>query len=252
MSAGSILVEKDTCIAIVTIHSPGNKNALSVGLADELFRALERTSREEDVRVVVLTGSGACFCAGGDIKEMAEAENKPQHLGLLAEGVQRCSLKIRTMPQPVIGAVDGPATGAGLSLALACDMLIASQGSFFSSGFINLGLAPGSGTYFLSRLVGYQRACEIVFGGEKIGAENFMEWGIVNRVVGGPSLPEALVLARRLAEKSSSALAESKKILNHAYLAGLEEHFALERKAISSTAATPRFMESCRRFLEKK
>lgn len=254
MEPSLLLVEKLDNIIRITLSRPEKKNAIHTKMAGELVEALEAAEEDEDVRAVILTGAGKAFSAGGDIQEMAEAEDRYSFLGdELAGGIQRCVSQMRSMGKPVIAAVNGNAIGAGMALVLGSDIVIASKDARFSMGFVKIGLAPGCGTYFLSRLVGYQKACELVFYSDVLDAEDAEELGLVNKVVKGDKLEsKALEWAERVTRRPAPAIAVSKRLLNHAYMSGIKEHFAKERDAIGSTGSTKEFDERITAFLSKK
>ncbi|MCK4718468.1 MAG: enoyl-CoA hydratase/isomerase family protein [Thermoplasmata archaeon] len=253
MESELVIVERKGNVSWLILNRPEKKNALTISMTGEIFAALESADADTDVRMVVLTGAGKAFSAGGDIMEMASAEDKPHSLGELAEGVQRCVRKMRSMLKPVLVAVNGHATGAGLALVLGGDLVLASESATFNTGFIRIGLAPGCGTFFLSRLVGYQRACEMVFFGDTFDAEEAYEMGLVNTLVKPENLEaKAMKWAEDLEGRSAEALGMSKRLLNQAYLIGLDKHFVKERNAISETAGTEFFEDKIEAFLHKR
>ena len=147
-------------IAYILLNRPERLNSFDIKLGEELYSALKEIHKKQEIRAVVLKGTGKGFCGGGDVKEMYDAEDKSKFLRDLTKAIHRCVIEMRTMEKPVIAAVNGAAFGAGLSLALACDIIIAVKNAKLGTAFIGIGLAPGCGTQFFTKLVGYQKACE--------------------------------------------------------------------------------------------
>jgi len=248
-----VLSEKKGQVIWITLNRPDKKNAINTPMATELFDELRKADEDPEARVVVIQGAGGVFSAGGDIQEMAEAEDRYKFLGEeLAGGIQKCCRQMRAMKKPVIASVGGAAVGAGMALVLASDIVIAAKDAKLSMGFVKIGLAPGCGTYFLARLVGYQKACEMVFYSDVMDGEDAEELGLVNKATKKEKLEEKTVKwAEKLARRPPAAIATSKRLLNNSYLAGLQEHFAMERDAIGSTGMTDDFDELITNFLSK-
>ena len=216
--ASSVLLEaRDDGIATLVMNRPDRLNALDTTLVRALHDALGRLAKDESVRVVVLTGAGRAFCAGGDlalIGEVRTSEAKRDLELLLASGTEAV-LTMRRMPQPVIAAVNGAAAGAGMNLALAADIRIAAEEAMFGQNFAIIGLFPDfGGTYFLPQLVGPAKAAELFYTGEMIDAKTALQLGIVNQVVPATQLEaEVKSLARKIAEGPSLAIRAVKKTL---------------------------------------
>lgn len=203
--AGSLVLEERAGAAItLRMNRPAKLNALNPELSRALVQALLRAGEDKSVRAVVLTGAGRAFCAGGDVEYMREARARKavQELdALLAIGKEIC-LAITSMPKVVIAAVNGPAAGAGMSLALACDLRIASEQASFTNAFARLGLYPDFGaTFFLPRLVGWSRAAELFYTGRSASAEEACQMGMVGRVCPADRFEEE---TRKLAEQMAS------------------------------------------------
>ena len=190
-----VLSETVEHVTTLTLNRPERLNALGGGMREELFAGLQAADRDPEVRVVVLTGAGRAFCSGGDVKEMAErrgANGGRRVDGQMPPMRDYILALMRSMPKPVIGSINGVAAGAGMNLALGCDMRIASQKAMFTQAFVKRGLHPDwGGTFFLPRLVGTAKACELIFSGDMIGAEEAHRLGIVNRLVPHEELPAA-------------------------------------------------------------
>ncbi len=186
-AAGSLVLEsRDGGVAVLTLNRPDRLNALHVELGRALLAALERVAADDSVRAVVITGAGRAFCAGGDVAQLRDARvRKAAHeLESLLRAGKEITLAIFRMPQPVLAAVNGPAAGAGMSLALACDLRIAVDTASFGMNFAKVGLFPDFGaTYFLPRVAGTSHAAELFYTGEMISAAEAARIGIVNRVV---------------------------------------------------------------------
>src|SRR5947207_2702930 len=222
----------------------------------DLAEALEEAGSAPHVRVVVINGEGRAFCAGGDVQFMAEMidGNNSEEFARILGAARRVILAIRQMTKPVLASIDGPASGAGFNLALACDLRIASATSTFSQSFVKLGFHPDwGGTYFLPRLVASNIACELFFLGDTISATEALRLGLINRVVPAEELgAETRKLAERLRDGPAVSIAAAK----HAVYAS--EHDTLEKMLQYETEAQVRCFESedgregVRAFLEKR
>lgn len=216
--AGPVLLEtKHDGIATLVMNRPDRLNALSNELAIALNEALGRVATDGSVNVVVLTGAGRGFCAGGDLGALGKGHQTgaTHELEPLLRAGMQMVLKIRTMPQPVVAAVNGAAAGAGMNIALAADIRIAAEEATFGQNFAKVGLFPDyGGTYFLPQLVGPSKAAELFYTGDMIDAKTALRVGIVNQVVPGAQL-EATVknLALKLARGPSLAIRAAKKVL---------------------------------------
>jgi len=243
-------------IATVTLCRPDRLNAFVGHMRRDLAEALEDAGSDRNVRVVIITGAGRAFCAGGDIAFMAELmqrRDSEEFSRILGAG-RRVILAIRQMTKPVIAAVNGPASGAGCNLALACDLRIASNTATFSQSFAKVGLHPDwGGTYFLPRLVTPNKACELFFLGESIGAEEALRLGIVNQVVAPEDLESTtLQLAERLRAAPPIALAAAKHAVYMSQAAELEEMLRYETEAQLRCFDSDDGHEGVHAFLEKR
>jgi 2-(1,2-epoxy-1,2-dihydrophenyl)acetyl-CoA isomerase len=216
--AGPVLLEtKRDCIATLVLNRPDRLNALNTELVATLNDALSRLAKDGSVRVIVLTGAGRAFCAGGDLALIGQGHETGALRGLqllLASGTQAV-LTMRTMPQPVIAAVNGAAAGAGMNIALAADIRIAAEEAAFGQNFAKVGLFPDfGGTYFLPQLIGPAKAAELFYTGDMIDARTALRLGIVNNVVPGPQLEaEVNTLAQKIAQGPPLAVRAIKKTL---------------------------------------
>ncbi len=254
-----LLVRIEDGVAVLTMNRPARRNALSPAMLGALGTALEEAEVNDDVACVVLTGAGGAFCAGGDVKAMAESTGSSLDYDALV-AVQRRSQRatsgrLHAMPKPTIAALPGAAAGAGLALALACDLRIAARGAVLTTAFARVGLAGDyGGTWFLSRLVGTARARELYFLSERLSAEEAERLGIVNRVVDDERLEEeTLALATRLVAGPHVALAYMKENLNRAENGDeLGECMDLEATHHLRTALTEDHREAAVAFAEKR
>jgi enoyl-CoA hydratase/carnithine racemase len=194
--------------------------------------ALSVAESSPEVRSVVITGEGGLFSAGGNLQRLNNNRQlPPEHQAQSIEGLHNWIEAIRTFPKPVIAAVEGPAAGAGFSLALACDMIVAARNSIFVMAYSNIALSPdGGGTWSLSRTLPRQLATELLMMGERIGAERLNQLGLVNKLTEpGQALGTALTLASQLNQRAPNALASIKELLNEADGATLNHQLSLER-----------------------
>jgi len=212
-----VLEQKHEGIAVLVMNRPDRLNALNNDLAVALNDALGRIAEDDSVGVLVITGGGRAFCAGGDLALIGKgrASGATHELEPLLRSGMQAVLKIRTMPQPVIAAVNGPAAGAGMNIALAADIRIAAQEATFGQNFAKVGLFPDfGGTYFLPQLVGPAKAAELFYTGDMIDAKTALSLGIVNRVVPAAQLEaEVKLLAQKIAEGPPVAIRAVKKSL---------------------------------------
>ena len=244
-------------VCTITLNRSDVLNAFNDTLTDELARALKDASRNKEVRVVVITGSGRAFSSGqdlGDLKEKYVSGYEP-HLG---EDLQRrynpIIKTIHSMEKPVIAAINGVAAGAGCSLALACDLRIASTDASFIEVFVNVGLIPDSGsTWVLPRLIGLGRAMELCCTGRKVDAEEALAIGMVNQVVPSGELDDATrKMACRIASLPAKSIALTKRLLNQSFENDLAEQLAQESYAQETAGRTHDHFEGVVAFIEKR
>jgi enoyl-CoA hydratase/carnithine racemase len=217
---------------ILTLSNPEHRNALGPEMYAAGVEALSVAESSPEVRSVVITGEGGLFSAGGNLQRLNNNRQlPPEHQAQSIEGLHNWIEAIRTFPKPVIAAVEGPAAGAGFSLALACDMIVAARNSIFVMAYSNIALSPdGGGTWSLSRTLPRQLATELLMMGERIGAERLNQLGLVNKLTEpGQALGIALTLASQLNQRAPNALASIKELLNEADSATLNHQLSLER-----------------------
>jgi 2-(1,2-epoxy-1,2-dihydrophenyl)acetyl-CoA isomerase len=256
MEYRSILYNKESGKATVTLNRPRALNALNREIIDELLHALGEAAQDREVKVLILTGAGRAFCFGADISEFTrqrEAGTSDSAL-LLLEKVQEIIRLLTGMPKPVIAGINGFATGLGLDLALACDLRIAAERAKLAEAYISIGLVPdGGGTFLLPRLVGLARAAAMIFTGDPLGAAEAERLGLVNRVVPTDELPKEIeILADRLARSPSLALGLAKQALWKNLQGTLESSLQIEAQSQKACLASEDHREAVRAFLEKR
>ena len=217
---------------VLTLSNPEHRNALGPEMYAAGVEALNAAETSPDVRSVVITGEGSLFSAGGNLQRLqANRQLPPDVQAQSIEGLHGWIEAVRTFPKPVIAAVEGAAAGAGFSLALACDLIVAAEDAVFVMAYSNIALSPdGGATWSLSRALPRQLATELLMLGERAGARRLQELGVVNRLATpGAALDEALALAERLNDRAPNALASIKELMNDADGAMLSRHLASER-----------------------
>jgi len=257
MTYECLLYEVKDRIATLTLNRPERLNALGDTLREDLYHALMKSAADPDVGVLVITGAGRGFCSGGDVKSMNERQQGTQVQALserIAPLRDRVVLAMRDCPKPIIAAVNGAAVGAGMNLALACDMRIASSAAKFSQAFVKRGLAPDwGGSWLLPRIVGTAKASELIFTGDSIDAAEALELGIVNAVVPSEELmAEAYRLARKIAAGPPVAIALSKRAIYHNQDVDLRAGLEFETFAQGLCRETEDAKEGVRAFMEKR
>jgi 2-(1,2-epoxy-1,2-dihydrophenyl)acetyl-CoA isomerase len=242
---------RDGAVLTITLNRPDVLNAFNADMHRALGGALKE-ARAPDVRAVVITGAGRGFCVGQDLTEFREA---PGDIGSRLRGNYHPNiLAIRALEKPVLAAVNGPAAGAGLSLACACDLRVAADDATFVPAFINIGLVPDSGgTYFVRRLLGTARAFEWLTSGRRLTAAEAHAWGLVSEVVESDRLADrAAELAAELAAMPTRGIAMTKRLLDRAEQTTLEEQLELEAQLQTAATQTADFSEGVAAFLEKR
>jgi len=251
-----IEVTESDCILTITLNRPDRLNAFIGHMRRDLAEALEHAGSDRNVRVVIITGAGRAFCAGGDVTFMAELMKRrdAEEFSRIMGAGRRVILAIRQMTKPVIASINGPASGAGFNLALACDLRIASSDATFSQSFAKVGLHPDwGGSYFLPRLVTPNKACEMFFLGDSIDAEEAARLGLVNQVVAPEELETTTMqLAERLRAAPPIALAAAKHAVYMSQAAELEEMLRYETEVQLRCFDSDDGHEGVQAFLEKR
>ena len=258
MEYKKLILAKENGIATVTLNRPEVLNALDTELSGEMERVVKDLEDDKEVRVVVLTGAGKAFCAGRDMQGMASqarGEYRPQSTGKpTRSGPWGIGASLWNMPKPVIAAVNGVAAGGGLSIMLACDIIIASEQARFVEVYIKRGLiASGGATYLLPHLVGPARAKEMLFTGDIIDAREAERIGLVNRVYPVDEFEDAVKsLAEKLAKNSPKALGMMKKLVNEGLTSNLQSAGQAENQAQFILFESEDFREGVQAFIEKR
>jgi 2-(1,2-epoxy-1,2-dihydrophenyl)acetyl-CoA isomerase len=254
MDGTTVLVEQGAGIATITLNRPEVRNALDMEMRRELEEAFRGLAGDATVRVLILRGAGEHFCAGGDVKAMRAHPATAGEGQARVEAINRVVLALARFRTPTIAMVDGFAVGAGCNLALACDLVVASDRARFGEIFARIGLVPdGGGTYFLPRRVGLAKAKELVFTTDVVDAAEAARIGLVNRVVPAADLErETRALAGRIAAGPPGVHATAKALLNRAPDLDLETSLAWEALAQGMMIASPDHREGLAAFFEKR
>ncbi len=254
MGEKEVILQKLDKTALIKLNRPQNLNAFSTSLTKNLLQTILRLENDPEVKSVVITGEGKGFCAGGDVKEFYQQEERWDYIMDLAGLLHLCITSIRRMPKPVIAAVNGVASGAGMSLVLACDLAVADEKASFNMAYIKIAASPdGGGSLILSRTLGLKKASELIFSGRMLDAREALELGLINRISPpGQALNVALEMARELNQGPPLALAASKALINQALFGDLECHLEAERRNISHLGTTRDFQEGLEAFFQKR
>jgi 2-(1,2-epoxy-1,2-dihydrophenyl)acetyl-CoA isomerase len=254
----ALQVDTAEAVCTITLNRPDSLNSINDAMTSELAKVLRQLQRDDAVRCVVLTGAGRAFCSGQDLGDLKKRYADSQYTPQLGEDLKHrynpVIFGLRDLEKPVIAAVNGVAAGAGCSLALACDLRIASDKATFIEVFVNVGLIPDSGsTFFLPRLVSLCKAMEMCFTGERVGAADAMALGLVNKVVPADELMSATrELAQRLAKMPTKAIALTKRLLYRSLSSDLDAMLEAEAFAQQTAALTADHREGVMAFFEKR
>jgi 2-(1,2-epoxy-1,2-dihydrophenyl)acetyl-CoA isomerase len=249
--------------ATIELNRPDALNAWNKQFGEDLLAAVEQAGGDEAVRAVMITGAGRAFSSGADLKEQrdrnedgdeGDGDGVPDLSARLREIYHPILIGIREMPKPVLAAVNGPAVGIGCSLALACDLVLCAESAYFLLAFVNIGLVPdGGSTAFVPARAGIARATEMAMLGERVGAEDAVEWGLANRVVADDDLGrEAGTLLEKLANGPTVSYANAKKLLNRRVYSDLREQLDAEADAQREQGGTEDFIEGVTAFVQKR
>ena len=256
MNDRTVIWEQSGGVGWVTLSRADTLNAWTPELGVELLRIIEEDAADPSVRAVVITGAGRGFSSGADLKagfELAD-DGRPDIRKELVHIYHPVILGVRRLPKPVVAAVNGPAVGIGCSLALACDLAIAAESAFFSLAFVTIGLMPdGGATAFVPPAVGRARAFQMALLGERIGARQALEWGLINWVHPDERvIDEARALAQRLATGPTRSYASSKRALNSSVYGQLEAQLELEAELQHALGRTDDFIEGVAAFIQRR
>lgn len=247
------LFEKKGNVAKITLNNPGSLNSMTQALFNDTLDVLIQAGDDPDIHVIVITGAGRAFCAGGDLPTILNLDTTLKSRKYIQD-IAGIVNSIVQMSKPVIAMVNGVAAGAGFSIALSCDIIFCAKSARFSQSFVRIGLIPdGSGTYFLPRAIGLHRAKELMFTGDIIDADKAYEIGLVNRVVPDNQLwDETFKFADRLTRNAPIALALMKKLLNQSDKLDLQAGIELETGIQLFCLGTDDHREGVNAFLEKR
>ena len=250
----TLLFSLENGIARITLNRPKSFNSFNREMALDLQKTLDECHANEAVRVIVLTGEGRAFCAGQDLVEVTDQAQNPGFKKILDEHYGPIIQKIRNTAKPIIAAVNGVAAGAGVNIALACDIVVAHEKVSFIQAFSGIGLIPDSGgTFFLPRLIGFQKASALAMLGDKVSAEEAERMGMIYKVLPLESFEEEVnALARRMANMPTKGLALTKRAFNSAMTNTLDEQLSVESKLQIEASETEDYREGVAAFLEKR
>jgi 2-(1,2-epoxy-1,2-dihydrophenyl)acetyl-CoA isomerase len=257
-SAPTVLLEVTDGVGWITLNRPKAYNALNTDLAERLLDAVIRCDENHDVRALVITGKGPSFCSGGDIRQMMDAVARDgdaaAFLKTLTVNLHETIATMAHMSKPVVMAVNGAAAGAGFSLALAGDLVLAADNARFTVAYTAIGLAPdGSSTFTLPRLIGPKRAFELIYTNRAVQADEAKELGLVNHVFpAGQFIDHVREFAVNVAKGPTAALGRTKKLLRLSALNSLETQMEQERRAIAACGRTADFREGADAFFAKR
>ncbi len=255
MTYRTVLFDVKDGIAHITLNRPEALNSINLELSRDLMQAVLDCDEDPRVRAVVLSGKGRLFCAGGDLKTFTtQGERLPYYVKEVTTYLHGAISRLTRMNSPVVAAVHGFAVGAGMSLALACDLVIAAETTSLSVAYTRVGLTPdGSLSYFLPRLIGLKRALELTLTNRTLSAQEALDWGLVTRVVPeGRLLPEADALAMQLAAAPAKALGAAKRLIQRGASETLETEMENETQTIADLTRTSDTREAIRAFIEKR
>ena len=250
----SILLEIKNGVASIKLNRPEVFNSFNREMALQLQDILDSCEKNDEVRAIVLTGNGKAFCAGQDLKEVTTPELNPGFKKILEEHYNPIISRIRSIKKPIVGAINGVAAGAGANIALACDIVVAHEKVNFIQAFSLIGLVPDSGgTFFLPRLIGFQKALAIAMLGDKVSAEEAEKLGMIYKVLPLESFEDDVnQLALKLANMPTKALGMIKELFNKSMSNDLEAQLALESKLQIEAAQSEDYAEGVAAFMEKR
>jgi 2-(1,2-epoxy-1,2-dihydrophenyl)acetyl-CoA isomerase len=258
MSYETVIWDVEDGVGRITLNRPETLNAWNEQFGVDLRQVITEDAQDDSIRALLITGQGRAFSSGADLKASGAGEldedGMPNVRKRLTELYHPILLGIRTMPKPVIASVNGPAVGIGASLAFACDLILAADNAYFNLAFVNIGLMPdGGSTAFVPAAVGKARAMEMALLGERIPAQQALDWGLINRVHKPESLPkESMDLALKMAKGPTKSFAGSKKALNRSLYGDLEAQLELEADIQHALFRTKDVAEGVGAFVEKR
>jgi 2-(1,2-epoxy-1,2-dihydrophenyl)acetyl-CoA isomerase len=248
-----IIFDHQDGVATITFNRPDRLNAFNRAMAMEVQDCLDKCAADPDVRVILLTGAGKGFCAGQDLAEVIDPQG-PTMAQILSEHYNPIVRRIREMPKPIVAVVNGVAAGAGANIALCCDVVVAKESASFIQAFSRIGLIPDSGgTFFLPRLIGWQKASALMMLGDKISATEAASIGMIYKVFKDDAFPTAVAgIASTMAGMPTRALAITKHLLNYSSSNNYNQQLELEDKMQQEAALTYDFREGVEAFINKR
>ena len=250
----SIEVQIENNIANITLNRPDSFNSFNREMALLLQDELDNCNSNDEVRAIVITGSGKAFCAGQDLREVTSPELNPGFRKILEEHYNPIVERLRSIEKPIIAAVNGVAAGAGANIALACDIVVASDQAIFIQAFSKIGLIPDSaGTFFLPRLIGFQKASALMMLGDKLSAEEAESLGMLYKVFSADTFEEEVnKLAATVSKMPTKALGLTKRLLNESLTNNLQQQLSLESDLQIESAESEDYSEGVKAFIEKR
>ncbi len=241
-------------VVYLRLNRPEVFNSFNREMALAMQSELDKAEQSPDIRAIVIIGNGKAFCAGQDLKEVTTPELNPGFKKILEEHYNPIITRIRSIKKPIIAAVNGVAAGAGANIALACDLVIASEKASFIQAFSKIGLVPDSGgTFFLPRLIGFARASALMMLGDKVSATDAQQMGMIFKAVAPDQFEEEVKKnAQNLSKMPTQALGDIKQLLNNSMSNSLEEQLALESKLQIKSAQSNDYTEGVKAFIEKR
>lgn len=254
MSSNLIEVKIENNVAWIALNRPEVFNSFNREMALQLQTTLDDCNTNSNVRALVLTGNGKAFCAGQDLKEVTDPELNPGFRKILEEHYNPIIQKIRTIEKPIIAAVNGVAAGAGANIALACDIVVASEQASFIQAFSKIGLVPDSaGTFFLPRLIGFQKASALMMLGDKVTAPEALTMGMIYKIFPIALFEEEVkTLVENLAQMPTKAIGLTKRLLNQSMHNNLEQQLKLESDLQIEASSSNDYNEGVTAFVEKR
>ncbi len=254
MSSNLIEVKIENNVAWISLNRPEVFNSFNREMALQLQKALDDCATNSNVRALIITGTGKAFCAGQDLKEVTDPELNPGFRKILEEHYNPIIQKIRTIEKPIIAAVNGVAAGAGANIALACDIVVATEQASFIQAFSKIGLVPDSaGTFFLPRLIGFQKASALMMLGDKVSAPEALTIGMIYKIFPIALFEEEVkILAENLAQMPTKAIGLTKRLLNQSMGNNLEQQLKLESDLQIEASSSYDYNEGVTAFVEKR
>jgi len=250
----SIILKIENSIATITLNRPEVFNSFNREMALLMQQTLDNCANDQNVRAIVITGAGKAFCAGQDLKEVTTPELNPGFRKILEEHYNPIVSRIRSIEKPIIAAVNGVAAGAGANIALACDIVIAAENAAFIQAFSKIGLVPDSaGTFFLPRLIGFQKASALMMLGDKVSAQEAYNIGMIYKFYPVAFFEEEIEkIATTLANMPTKAIGLTKKLLNESMSNNLQQQLALESDLQIESSSSNDYREGVNAFMEKR